>query len=91
MIRAVITRWTAHFAAYARILDIRWVEQLVREDEALPRNESRLMTGDKTSQQKAEKMIAIIKNPAFWHNLARYVLAIATAQPQISISNLINA
>ena len=74
MIRAVITRWTAHFAAYARILDIRWVlEQLVHEDEALPRNNSRLMTGDKASQQKAEKMIAIIKNSAFWHNLARYV------------------
>jgi hypothetical protein len=71
VIRAVITCWTAHFTAYARLLDIRWVlEQLVREDEALPRNESHLITGDRVGKERCEKMVAIIKSAPFWHNLA---------------------
>ncbi|KAF8883953.1 hypothetical protein BD779DRAFT_1443490, partial [Infundibulicybe gibba] len=66
VIRPVLTRWTSHYLAYKRILELRWVL------ETLPRNQRRLTTGNAQAQKKGNTMITIIKNPLFWYALARY-------------------
>ena len=74
VIQAVLTRWTAHYLAYERLLDLKWVvETLVRNDELLPREEKRVINGDADARQKATKMVVIIKDALFWHSLARYI------------------
>lgn len=70
-IRAVITRWTAHFLAFKRLLDLKWVlDHLIRNDELLPPKDRRLTVGDSKARKKAKQMIALIKNSEFWHSIA---------------------
>lgn len=74
VIRPVITRWTAHYLAYDRLLKLRWVlEALVRQDEGQSDPAKRRLTaGERSTAEKGELMINIIKNPIFWESLARY-------------------
>ena len=79
VIRAVLTRWTAHYLAYRRLLEIRLSLQiLVENDEKLELRSQQLLLGDVSTREQARKNIAIIKNSAFWHALARYVICLNT-------------
>ncbi|GJF00972.1 hypothetical protein PsYK624_172760 [Phanerochaete sordida] len=70
IIRAVITRWIAHYLAYRRLLEVRTdLQALVAEDQA--RITSQLVTGNRAAKTKAEEVIGIIRSDEFWHSLAR--------------------
>ncbi|KAH9162790.1 ribonuclease H-like domain-containing protein [Lactarius sanguifluus] len=72
VIHAVLTRWTAHYLAYRRLLEIRLSLQiLVENDEKLERKSQQLLLGDTSTRERSQKNISIIKNSAFWHALAR--------------------
>ncbi|KAJ3777435.1 hypothetical protein FB446DRAFT_615658, partial [Lentinula raphanica] len=65
VIRAVLTRWTSHYLAFRRLLDLRkTLDYIVAKDQILP--ESQLVTGDAKGKEKARKMIKLIKNLDFW-------------------------
>jgi hypothetical protein len=75
VIRAVLTRWTAHYLAYRRLLEIRIsLQLLVENDEKLELRNRQLLIGDASARERSRKNIAVVKNSAFWHALARYVL-----------------
>ncbi|KAI0075642.1 hypothetical protein K474DRAFT_1599424, partial [Panus rudis PR-1116 ss-1] len=68
VIRAVLTRWTSHFLAYRRLLELqRFLIILVDKDAALPT--SSIITGNAAARNKARSMIALIRNGLFWHSL----------------------
>ncbi|EKM48620.1 uncharacterized protein PHACADRAFT_108590, partial [Phanerochaete carnosa HHB-10118-sp] len=70
IIRAVITRWIAHYLAYRHLLEVRnGFQILLKEDEN--RSESLLITGKPEARAKAEQMIKLIETGYFWHSLAR--------------------
>jgi hypothetical protein len=74
VIRAVLTRWTAHYLAYRRLLEIRLsLQLLVENDEKLELKSQQLLLGDLSTRERSRKNIAVIKNSAFWHALARYI------------------
>jgi len=77
VLRAVLTRWTAHYNAYRRLLELYIPLKLLADhDEKHPGNENErkriMITGNKKAQQKAETMVRIIRDPIFWHRLALY-------------------
>ena len=75
VIRTVLTRWTAHYLAYRRLLEIRIsLQLLVENDEKLELRNQQLLIGDSSARERSRKNIAVIKNSAFWHALARYGL-----------------
>ena len=75
VIRAVLTCWTAHYLAYRRLLEIRIsLQLLVENDEKLELRNQQLLIGDSSARERSRKNIAVIKNRAFWHALARYGL-----------------
>lgn len=78
VIRAVLTRWTAHYLAYRRLLEIRLSLQiLVENDEKLELRNQQLLIGDASTRGRSRKNISLIKNSAFWHALARYIKIIS--------------
>ena len=73
VIRAVLTRWTAHYMAYQRLLELQpFLTSLVYTEETLPEKSKQIVTGDKAAKTKALAMISIIKDGSFWHAIARY-------------------
>jgi len=67
IIRAVLTRWLSHYLAYRRLLEVRpTLELLITKHEA-----DILSTGNAHSRAKTSTAIATIKNPMFWHAMAR--------------------
>ena len=70
----VLTRWTAHYCAFQRLLVVRWaLEQLVRDDRRLGERESNITMGNKDAKLKACTMcVLILDTPNFWLNLARW-------------------
>ncbi|KAK0501978.1 hypothetical protein EDD18DRAFT_1065782 [Armillaria luteobubalina] len=74
VIRAVITRWTAHYLAYRHLLELQsTLKFLAAEDEMLSPKEKRVVTGDVKAWRRANMMLGIINDPLFWCSLARYV------------------
>jgi hypothetical protein len=74
IIRPVLTRWTAHLRAYQWLASVENVLSAVVATELRRSEKDRLfITGDKRSKERAEKMIAIIRNPTFWVSLQQYV------------------
>lgn len=70
IIRAVITRWTAHYLAYRRLTQVRGTLRMVSDnDTAKP--VSQIVTGDARAKAKATSMIAIINNNTFWTAITR--------------------
>lgn len=74
VLRAVLTRWTAHYNAYQRLLDLYIPLKLLADHDARypgPENERQriFITGNKKAQQKAEAMVKIIRDSLFWHKL----------------------
>jgi len=73
VIRAVLTRWTAHYLAYSRLLDLRkMLVIMVDADEGRSENEKCVIAGDPRSKRKAEGMVALIRDNVFWKGLLRY-------------------
>lgn len=72
VIRAVLTRWTAHYMAYRRLLELQpFLRSLVYTEETLPDRSKQIITGDKDARTKAAAMVEIIKDGSFWHAIAR--------------------
>jgi hypothetical protein len=77
VIRAVLTRWTAHYLAFKRLLELRkTLAYLVTEDDLKSPSQSQLITGDKKAKIKARAMVALIRDDGdvFWKAIARSVL-----------------
>jgi hypothetical protein len=72
VIRAVLTRWTAHYLAFRRLLDLRATLDILVRQERERGNDARIVTGDAASRQKARRMLELIEDPFMWHVLARY-------------------
>ena len=73
VIRAVLTRWTAHYLSYTRLLDLRSVLVMVVEmDSRRPEKDRCVVAGDAKSRNKARDMVMLIKNDDFWKALIRY-------------------
>lgn len=74
VIRAVLTRWTAHYQAYARLLDLHvLLVMLVDMDSRRVETEQCVIAGDAKAKKKAKVMVALIRNNTFWTSLLRYV------------------
>lgn len=72
VLRAVITRWTAHYQAYKRLLELHTsLEVLTVKEAARPADKKMVITGDAKAQARSRKMLDIIRNPLLWHALAR--------------------
>lgn len=72
VIRAVLTRWTAHYLAYCRLLDLRLsLQTLVLKDSMRPSNDRQLVTGDRKAKAKAKAMLKIINDTNFWSAIQR--------------------
>ncbi|EIW73832.1 hypothetical protein CONPUDRAFT_21809, partial [Coniophora puteana RWD-64-598 SS2] len=74
VIRAVITRWTAHFVAYRRLIKLRRTLMAVASTEILrPDDKKMIITGDKKARQKALTMLLLIQDHSqqFWKAIER--------------------
>ena len=74
VIRAVLTRWTAHYLAFRRLLELRLpLRTLVTQDAMAPPALRILNTsGSSAANKKTLEMVAIIEDGAFWQSLVRY-------------------
>lgn len=71
IIRAVITRWTSHFLAYRRLLQLRYIIlTMIQHDSMLP--ESQIITGNAAAKKKAKEIVSYLKDDKFWNALTRY-------------------
>ncbi|EIW73939.1 hypothetical protein CONPUDRAFT_78412 [Coniophora puteana RWD-64-598 SS2] len=68
VIWAVLTRWTAHFMAYKRLLDLKFCLMQLSGAELACKDKKLIMTGDKKSREKAESMLWLIQDHpnTFW-------------------------
>jgi hypothetical protein len=73
VIRAVLTRWTAHYLAYRRLVELRPApESIIAADAMRPKSD--LVKGDRKAKTKAREMLRVIRNPSFWFALVRYTV-----------------
>ena len=71
VLRAILTRWTAHYVAYRRLLQLYpSLKGLVLSDLTKHDAEKVLVSGDSAAKRKAREMVAVIENPLFWHSIA---------------------
>ena len=72
VIRAVLTRWTAHYQSYSRLLDLRSVLVMVVELDSRRLEKDRcVVAGDTKGKKKASDMVTLIRNDTFWRALLR--------------------
>ena len=68
LIAAVLTRWTAHYCAAARLLEIMRALLI-----CVARHDSKLVESagsvNSEAQKTAQEVITVIKNPRFWERL----------------------
>lgn len=94
IIRAVLTRWTAHYLAYCRLLAVmKTLQSLALQDSMRPSSDKLLVTGDKKAKEKALAMVRIINDPDFWCAIERMKnhlepLAVATNLMQAAFCRL---
>ncbi|KAJ7459620.1 hypothetical protein B0H11DRAFT_1736953, partial [Mycena galericulata] len=67
IIRAVITRWTAHYQAFRRL------QQVQSALTALPPNERNFVRGDRKAREKCLAMVAIVRDASFWTAISQMV------------------
>ncbi|EPQ50345.1 hypothetical protein GLOTRDRAFT_50634 [Gloeophyllum trabeum ATCC 11539] len=65
VVRAVLTRWTSHFLAYRRLLEIKNPLEILASDPRI------FESGDAKSHAKTREMLPILRDSMFWHYLAR--------------------
>ncbi|KAI5898768.1 uncharacterized protein SCHCODRAFT_02173469 [Schizophyllum commune H4-8] len=75
IIRACLTRWTSHYLAFSRLLQLRKViENVIAKDKYDAEQlggKSCIIKGKKEAKEKAKKMIALINSGEFWHDVLR--------------------
>lgn len=72
VLRAVLTRWTAHYLAYTRLYNLRLpLEALITSDPTLPEKERCVIFGDEKAQEKARHMVTVVQDPLFWPAIDR--------------------
>ena len=73
VLRAVLTKWTAHYMAYHHLLEIHTalVGVIAADEMQVEPAKKTFITGDAKAHAKAKKMVRIVKDPVFWHTLAR--------------------
>ncbi|KAH7921717.1 hypothetical protein BV22DRAFT_1018819, partial [Leucogyrophana mollusca] len=72
VIRAVLTRWTAHYLAYSRLLKLRQaLVAVVSAEELRAHDKKKILTGDSRSKKQAIKMMARINDKPFWRGIIR--------------------
>ena len=73
VLRAVLTRWTAHYMAYRRLLELHTalVGVIAADEMQADPAKKTFITGDAKVHAKAKEMVRIVKDPVFWHTLAR--------------------
>ena len=78
VLRAILTRWTAHYTAFVRLLTLS-SDLIILANKDLSMSPQDLaargvmITGDRPAQVKARKMVAIIKDPVFWQKITLQV------------------
>ena len=74
VIRAVLTRWTAHYLAFSRLLELQHPLKVLVSHDAMAAPDKKILVpsgGSAANKRKAREMIATIEDPVFWHSLAR--------------------
>ena len=72
ILRAILTRWTAHLRAYECLLDVRSnLLSIVHQDDARTPEKKLIVTGEAKAKAKSQKMCDLIKDNLFWFSLAR--------------------
>jgi hypothetical protein len=74
VIHAVLTRWTAHYLVFSRLLKLQYpLKALVTRNAMVMPNEQILIpsSGTSASKKKAAQMVNLIESGAFWHVLAQ--------------------
>ena len=76
VIRAVLTRWMAHYMAYRRLLELQpQLNLLIVQDATKHPANKIVVTGDAKAKAKAKRMAKLIsEEPLFWYNIAWYIL-----------------
>jgi hypothetical protein len=86
VIRAVLTRWTAHYLAFSRLLELQHALKLLVNQDAMAQPNKRVLvssSGSAASKKKAREMVTVMENSVFWHALARceftmfYIVAVS--------------
>ncbi|KAI0310539.1 hypothetical protein OF83DRAFT_1070358 [Amylostereum chailletii] len=94
VIRAVLTRWTAHYLAYSHLLTLHSTICLVLDtDYARPAHLRLIFTGDSKTMAKTNNAYQLVKNNEFWISIARMVrhlepLAISANVTQATVCRL---
>ncbi|KAI0830187.1 hypothetical protein BC628DRAFT_1408347 [Trametes gibbosa] len=65
IIRGVATRWTSHYLAYCRLLELQGALHILANDPRI------YLSGNEESHAKTRSMVPIIQNGLFWHSLTR--------------------
>jgi hypothetical protein len=74
VLRIILTRWTAHFLAYRRLLDLRQsLEIIATQEENRADDQKLIIKGRREAKEQARKMLKLIQNPDFWRSIARFV------------------
>ncbi|KAF8496685.1 ribonuclease H-like domain-containing protein [Russula emetica] len=72
VLRIILTRWTAHFLAYRRLLDLRQsLEIIATQEENRADDQKLIIKGGREAKEQARKMFKLIQNPDFWRSIAR--------------------
>ena len=73
VLRAVLTRWTAHYMAFCCLLKLHTalVGVIAADEMQVEPAKKTFITGDAKAHAKAKEMVRIVKDPVFWHTLAR--------------------
>jgi hypothetical protein len=72
VIQAVLTRWTAHYQAYKRLLKLQGaLQMLVSAEKARPNSKKLIATGERKAKDHANKMMEVITDSTFWRAIAR--------------------
>jgi hypothetical protein len=67
VIRAVLTRWTAHYQAYKQLLELQGaLQMLVFAENARPVSIKLIATGEQKAKDHSIKMMGVITNSIFW-------------------------
>lgn len=79
VLRAVITRWTAHYVSFRRLLELKAsLQTVISADEMQPDAAKKLVvTGNAKAKRKARRMVRIVQDSLFWHGILRYAVFIA--------------
>ena len=73
VLRAVLTRWTAHYMAYHCLLELHTalVGVIAADEMQADPAKKTFITGDAKAHAKAKEMVRIVKDPVFWCALAQ--------------------